>query len=354
MGRRKRPDGGSRRPARLSRGAAGPSPTGVATRRGRPAGGRRRSSVAVTVAVEPPPPESATAGLAGAAGVVVPVAVVAGVGRGLGAGGGRDVSSGHVDAGVDDDERRLDPLTDPARQPTGKGRQRGQHRPGQQQGHHQPPPASTSPGGHRHRPGWPASTGRPRDPAVRRRVPARGAQEDGEGGGRRGAGRRVLGHGLGAGGDQEGRRRGGDPGEGGGVGVHVGHGQGDVGGGLERAPAGEQLVEDHPEGVDVGGRGGRVAEDAFGGQVGGGAEQVAGGEGGLAGRRGDAEVEHLDLAVRGQEHVARLDVAVDDPGPVGRLQGVGDRGHDPDRLRPGPWPRRGRSARPGSRPRAAP
>jgi hypothetical protein len=74
----------------------------------------------------------------------------------------------------------------------------------------------------------------------------------------------------------------------------VGHGQLDVGTGFERAPAGQQLVEDDPEGIDVGGRRGLVAQGAFGGQVGGGADEVAGGEGGVAGGPGDAEVEHLD------------------------------------------------------------
>ena len=62
------------------------------------------------------------------------------------------------------------------------------------------------------------------------------------------------------------------------------------------------------------------------------AEHLAG-EGGLSGGGGDAEVEHLDLSVGGQEHVARLDVAVDHPAPVGGLQGVRDRGHHPGRLR---------------------
>jgi hypothetical protein len=118
----------------------------------------------------------------------------------------------------------------------------------------------------------------------------------------------------------------------------VGHGQGDVGGGLERAPAGQQLVQDHAEGVDVGGWGRLAAEHPFGGQVGGGAEQVAGGQGGLTGTPGDAEVEHLDLAAGGQEDVAGLDVAVDDPGAVGRLERVGNGGHDPDRLRRGHRP----------------
>jgi hypothetical protein len=69
-----------------------------------------------------------------------------------------------------------------------------------------------------------------------------------------------------------------------------------------------------------------------GGQVGGRAQQVTGGEVGLPGRRGDPEVEHLHLALGGQEDVARLDVAVDDPRAVGRLERVGDRRHDPGRL----------------------
>jgi hypothetical protein len=86
-----------------------------------------------------------------------------------------------------------------------------------------------------------------------------------------------------AGGDEEPWGRGGDLAQGGRVGVDVGHGELDLGARFERAVAGQELVEDDAEGVDVGGRGGALAEGAFGGEVGGGADQVAGGEGGVAG-----------------------------------------------------------------------
>jgi hypothetical protein len=68
----------------------------------------------------------------------------------------------------------------------------------------------------------------------------------------------------------------------------------------------QELVEDDAEGPDVGGRGGAVAEDTFGGEVGGGAEHVAGGEGGVMGVPGDAEVEDLDLSGGGRNTLPGL------------------------------------------------
>jgi hypothetical protein len=39
----------------------------------------------------------------------------------------------------------------------------------------------------------------------------------------------------------------------------------------------------------------------------------------MAGRGGDPEVQHLDLAFLGEHHVPGLDVPVDDPGRVRNL-----------------------------------
>ena len=248
------------------------------------------------------------------------------VGRGPVPGGSRHLTRGNVGASSGDDERRpLPALPHPG--PTARTATRpAPLRPPQR--HHQPmPPGSVPtprppprggsssagpgdrPGRASRRSGWPrrpeaeaAASRRPEQPAG---PPRGGGQERlGRDPAARARMRRRRPMGAAAGpwpwrvqaATREAGRRG-RPGRGWWVGVHLGHGQGEVGGGLERAPAGEQLVQDHAEGVDVGGRGGLVAEDAFGGQVGGGADQVAGGEGGLAGRRGDAEVEHLDIAV---------------------------------------------------------
>jgi hypothetical protein len=115
--------------------------------------------------------------------------------------------------------------------------------------------------------------------------------------------------------------------------MHVGHDQRRPGVAGERRPPGQQLEQQDAEGVDVGRRGGVVAEHPLWRQVRGRSEQVATGQGRLVDRAGDAEVEQLHVAAAGHEDVARLDVAVHDPGPVGDLERVGGRGHDPDRLR---------------------
>ena len=55
--------------------------------------------------------------------------------------------------------------------------------------------------------------------------------------------------------------------------------------------------------------------------------------------RGDAEVGDLHLALRRDEHVARLDVAVHDAVAVREGERVGDLGRDPGRVhRPGARP----------------
>ena len=47
---------------------------------------------------------------------------------------------------------------------------------------------------------------------------------------------------------------------------------------------------------------------------------------------GDAEIHQLRLAARGQEHVRRLDVAMDDAERVGRVERIGERCADCDDL----------------------
>ncbi len=97
-----------------------------------------------------------------------------------------------------------------------------------------------------------------------------------------------------------------------------------------RAAAGQHLVQQDAGRVDVDplvGRG--VREDLLGRQVGDGAHDRAAGGG--AGGRGcavggaehpdQAEVGDLDQAALGDQHVLRLDVAVDQPGPVGGAEG---------------------------------
>ncbi len=115
-------------------------------------------------------------------------------------------------------------------------------------------------------------------------------------------------------------------------------------------PAGEELLEEEAEGVGVARRGGRLAAGLLGAHAGrsahqgaeGGAARVRGHPPGGAGRQrvrqrdlgrargfgvrgfgaGEPEVQHLDLPFVRDHHVAGLQVAVDDPFLVGRLQGA--------------------------------
>ncbi|MEZ4431529.1 MAG: hypothetical protein R3F65_03890 [bacterium] len=104
-------------------------------------------------------------------------------------------------------------------------------------------------------------------------------------------------------------------------------------------PAGEHVVEDGAERVDVGvgSHGGAVAAGLLGGHVGGGADDAAadGGAGrdvvgergvalGAAVEAGDAPVEHEDLAEDAEHDVGRLEVAVHDAMDVGVGDGAGD------------------------------
>ena len=119
------------------------------------------------------------------------------------------------------------------------------------------------------------------------------------------------------------------------------HGCEHIGDGLaaNQPPSREHLPQHHPECPDVRARVDRFAASLLGAHVGGGAEDDAldrgvtgdgGGEGQarVAGLRlpclGEAEVEHLDGAVGPDPDVGGLEVAVDDAGLVGGLEGLGD------------------------------
>ena len=120
------------------------------------------------------------------------------------------------------------------------------------------------------------------------------------------------------------------------------------GGGIERPPAGEQLVQEDGERIDVGGDGHRRARQllrsgvvgsgdarAFDRELGepgsGGGGRI--GVGGLVGLEelGDSEVEELDRALGGHQDVRGLEVAMDDQAGVGGMDG---RGHLADELDP--------------------
>ena len=106
--------------------------------------------------------------------------------------------------------------------------------------------------------------------------------------------------------------------------VDVRERDGHLRGAVEGPGAGQALVGDDAEGVDVGGGGDLHALRLLRGEVLGGADDHAGaGErGGVAGL-GDAEVGQLHHAVGPDHEVAGLDVAVHHPGPVRGGQPVG-------------------------------
>ena len=131
---------------------------------------------------------------------------------------------------------------------------------------------------------------------------------------------------------------------------HRGEG-GDRGAAVEGRFALDRVEHGRPQCPEVGRRAALLALGLLRGHVGGRADDQAGrGELRVALERGDAEVGQLGRAVAGDHDVARLDVAMDDPGLVGRLQRAGDLGadlgHPPGRQRPvGRGPGRPGSAR---------
>ena len=98
-----------------------------------------------------------------------------------------------------------------------------------------------------------------------------------------------------------------------------------------RQPAGEQLVEQHAERVDIRGGRDRLAANLFGAgvfrrhqlQPGRGRRERLAGELGIE-QLGDPEVQQLGRAIGDHEHVGRLDVAVDDQVLVRVLDGRAD------------------------------
>ena len=83
---------------------------------------------------------------------------------------------------------------------------------------------------------------------------------------------------------------------------------------VARPAPGERLVTDRRERVDVDRRPGLAALELLGRHVGGGAQhRAAAGDARAVGRRRDAEVDELRDRVVAQQHVGRLDVAVDHP-----------------------------------------
>ena len=102
----------------------------------------------------------------------------------------------------------------------------------------------------------------------------------------------------------------------------------------ERRAPGGHLEQHHAQGVDVATGIDPDTLGLLGGEVGGRAHHRSGLGQALLGvdGPGDAEVGHLHLAVVGDQHIAGLDVAVDDPVLVGVTQGRGHMG--PDVRRP--------------------
>ncbi len=106
----------------------------------------------------------------------------------------------------------------------------------------------------------------------------------------------------------------------------------DLGLAVEGRPPRQALVRDDAEAVDVRRGGEPLAGRLLGADVLGGAEHDAAlGHGrGLKSPR-DAEVGHFDGPDLGDEQVARLDVAVDDPRPVRGVQSLGHLADDVER-----------------------
>ncbi len=100
-----------------------------------------------------------------------------------------------------------------------------------------------------------------------------------------------------------------------------------------RLGPGEQFVHHDAGRVDVGAGVGAGPGDLLGSQIRHGADDYAGPRLGVHGQRpGQAEVDHLEVTIRGDQHVLRLDVPVHDPGGVSGRQAGQQRHHDGQRL----------------------
>ncbi len=98
---------------------------------------------------------------------------------------------------------------------------------------------------------------------------------------------------------------------------------------LERGVAGEQLVGQHADGVDVAARTRIAGAHLLGGEIGGGAEDDARRRDlGLGHRADQTEVGDLDLTVVGDQHVLGLHVAVHQPGAVSHRETAEHRRQD--------------------------
>ena len=120
------------------------------------------------------------------------------------------------------------------------------------------------------------------------------------------------------------------PGGRGGFGGYMLVGHRDGGLPRERRSSGQHLVQHHPQAVDVGALVGGVAAGLFGAEVGGGPDHgtVLGQFLRVVPHPRHPEVGHLDRAVRRQQDVSGLDVAVDHPASMGHLQSGGHFGGD--------------------------
>jgi len=110
---------------------------------------------------------------------------------------------------------------------------------------------------------------------------------------------------------------------------------------LKRQTAGQRLEQDNGQAILVAVAGQLAAGELFRTHERGRAQQcVAGQIAGQAGivHLGNAEVGDIGVALLVEQDVGRLDVAVDNPGVVGRVQSAGHLAHGRPELRPGDGP----------------
>ncbi len=123
-----------------------------------------------------------------------------------------------------------------------------------------------------------------------------------------------------------------EAGQGGRVVFELGEQGGGVGAAAERRLAGEALVEEAAERVDVGAAVDLFAADLLGGDVVGGAERAAGAERGcrVAEVAAEPEVGKIDMPVLVEQHVRRLHVAMHETTGVSGVERARDLLHDPN------------------------